>query len=300
MALSMVFGPIEGRSMRRSCPCFGRLHEHAAHWHANSAACAHFGKTREHLVGAFGGFHRQTCLPATTTACPTSNGPVACRQSNPMAISSRSRGDACTRPSAPSGTRIRGATSCAPDQVKAVLFEDLADPGQQVIVAAAKGRERPAARAHPRNRDAPATSDGRTSDPIKTTSRHPPARASRQNPADLADIDPVMRIPCDHGRVGGTTQREQYHSAARARGTDCAIANGTLPPPQMIASGPFRPRPERHAHRPPHSPRLRHRQRPLTVADEIDHLRHQRMRRRSAASVSTRSRNAPSPRNSVR
>ena len=58
-----------------------------------------------------------------------------------VAISARSRSDACTRPSVPSGISISGATSCAPSRRKPSSSNSIAHAGQQMVVAAAKRRD---------------------------------------------------------------------------------------------------------------------------------------------------------------
>ena len=77
----------------------------------------------------------------------------------------------------PSGIRIGGDIP-DPDHPKTVLFEDAADPGQQMIVAAAKR-----AQTRPRTRIVPQSSRisdsaGRSSVPMKIRSRQPSLRNS--------------------------------------------------------------------------------------------------------------------------
>jgi hypothetical protein len=69
-AASIVRGPIEGMSTRRSLSGLGRLDQDAGAAHAAS----HRGDSRQHLVGAFRPSIASTRFPATTAAWPTSNG----------------------------------------------------------------------------------------------------------------------------------------------------------------------------------------------------------------------------------
>ena len=97
----------------------GRLHQHAA---AGRARRGHWRASRRRARAS------GRCLPPPPPPAhafpppppPARHRTVRWRADNrsPSAISARSRSDGCTRPSVPSGTRISGATSCAPSRRK--------------------------------------------------------------------------------------------------------------------------------------------------------------------------------------
>ena len=123
------------------------------------------------------------------------------------------------------------------DHAKAVLLEDAADPGQQMIVAAAK-RRHDAGRC---TRSVPQSSRisdsaGRTSVPMKIRSRQPSLRNSFDRAAELPDRNPVMAEALDRRGIAGAAQREQHRRDA-ARGSESATANGIAPPPAITPTG---------------------------------------------------------------
>src|SRR5712691_8735342 len=112
---SIVCGPIEGRSNRRSCPCFGALTRTPTLSRRLIRPCRRSTAMRSSMLSVpSAASTAKTCLPATITPWPTSNAPVACSNASPWAISVWSRSEGWPWPSAPSGTRISGATSWGP------------------------------------------------------------------------------------------------------------------------------------------------------------------------------------------
>ena len=67
------------------------------------------------------------------------------------------------------------------DQAQALVLEQLAHAAQQMVIAAAIGGETRGSTLSPLRSGCTCHSDGRTNDPIKTTSLQPAARASRRN-----------------------------------------------------------------------------------------------------------------------
>src|SRR5580704_17660652 len=112
---SMVRGPIDGRSKRRSWPGFGALTRTPVPggvvtrpWRRRSAIRASIWSVPSAASTA------STWLLATTAACPTSKGPSAAINVMPRAMSLRSDADGWWWPSTPSGTKTSGATSRTP------------------------------------------------------------------------------------------------------------------------------------------------------------------------------------------
>src|SRR5262245_6751298 len=109
---STVCGPIEGRSNRRSCAGFGAFTRIPLPDLARRRPFARISATRESMASVpSAASTARMWRPATTTACPMSNFPAACRYSIPSAMSPRSTSDGCARPRVPAGIRISGATS---------------------------------------------------------------------------------------------------------------------------------------------------------------------------------------------
>ena len=106
-----------------------------------------------------------------------------------------------------------------PDHAEAVLFEDAADAGQQMIVAAPERRPDPAEHAN----GGPVEPDLRQRRPHQRADENQIAAvlAAKQfdGPADLADRDPVMAKARHGDRIAGALQREQHGiEAARDQG----------------------------------------------------------------------------------
>src|SRR5215470_12070291 len=118
-AASTVRAPTDGRSKRRSWVGFGALMRTPIFDGSASVPslrnCAMRASIRSVPSAASTAITR---LPATTTAWPTSKAPIAASSDWPTAMSARSRSEGAWRPSWPAGTRISGATSCAPTRRK--------------------------------------------------------------------------------------------------------------------------------------------------------------------------------------
>ena len=96
-----------------------RLDQHApASWSEQPSLRAQFGDALQHLVGALRGLDREHVVVGHDAACPMSNGPMAASSASARAISASSRSRRPLAPERPSGTRISGATSCAPTMRK--------------------------------------------------------------------------------------------------------------------------------------------------------------------------------------
>ena len=110
-----------------------------------------------------------------------------------------------------------GSDVLDPDHAKPVLFENAADPGQQMIVAAAEGG--PDAPEHAKR--APVQPDLRQRRPHQRADENQVAAILRakqlDRPADLADRNPVMAKARHRYRIASALQREQHRlDAARA------------------------------------------------------------------------------------
>ena len=208
-----------------------------------------------------------------------------------------------TRPSAPSGTRISGATSCAPSRRNPSCSTSWPTCRQQMIVAAAIRRRD--TRQHHQRREVGTQSARATAAPtIRSTPRRGSlaARARREELAELAEIKPVMRDsarprPDRRRRAAGTARTVRPRAA-----TESATASGRLPPPQIIASGASRLAAVGGAHASSSaSSRLTAMVNGRFPArmKSIDLARPAHRCRIRAATRSSRARNSPSPKNSA-
>ena len=187
---SIVRGPIDGRSKRRSWPGFGALTSTPTPCGARIRPLrAQFGDARQHLVGALRRLDREHMVgSATTTACPTSKRPDRAQHSSPRAMSARSRADGriCAKRAFRHQDFRRHLMRA--EQAEAVLLEHARHAGQQMIVAAIEMADRSAA--------APAAS-----------SRSRPINCVNGRPHHGADEDHVAaaflaREPQKRGRAG--------------------------------------------------------------------------------------------------
>ena len=126
---STVRGPIDGKSNRWSWPGFGAFTSTpTAGRSADAAVCTQLGNARQHLVRAFRRLHRQYALAGHHHSLPDIE--RAARAANirnrtqclARSLLRQRRRDRVRLP----GTRISGATSCAPSKTKSLFLEQLA------------------------------------------------------------------------------------------------------------------------------------------------------------------------------
>ena len=192
-------GPIAGRSKRRSCAGFGALTSTPTPAGARMRPLrAQFGDAREHAVGAFRRLDREHVAVGHDHRLPDIERSGGAQKSRARArcrlVARRRRARV---PSAPSGIRISGATSCAPSMRKPWSSNNPRDAGQQMIVAAAKGAHMRGNRLKVVQSSRTCASAGRNSVPMNTTSRQPSACAPARRTARPAREEPVMRIALD-------------------------------------------------------------------------------------------------------
>ena len=133
-------GPSVGRSKRRSCPLFGAFTSTPRPGLARMRPSARSRATRASNPSVPSMSSTPSTWPSTTiAACPISNGLSARNTSRPLAISAlASRVRSSARQTALRHQQIRRDILDA-DHPKTVFFQDAADAGQQMIVAAAEG-----------------------------------------------------------------------------------------------------------------------------------------------------------------
>ncbi len=141
-----------------------------------------------------------------------------------------------TPPRLARGSENAGRDLMRAEQAEAFLLEQLADAGQQMIVAAAQHAEH-ARQAPESGQIEPEVADARAQhgadeDDIAAAM----AAQLGGEPAELAEMDPGMRPGFDV-RAGEAAQREHHHAPAGARSAARATASGKAPPPQTMASG---------------------------------------------------------------
>ncbi len=189
----------------------GRLHQHAAAgFGANAPGLAQPRHARQQPVGALDVLDRTTCPSITTTAWPMSNGPERAEHLPPLG--DIGDGGGIGRGAGNVSLRHQNVGGDIPDadHPKTVLFEDAADPRQQMIVTAAKRRpdaaedaDRSPVQPDFRQRRAQQRAD---EDQVAA------ALAAEQfcGAAELPDRDPVMAEALDATGIAGAAEREQH------------------------------------------------------------------------------------------
>ena len=204
-APSTVRGPIVGRSKRRSWPLFGAFTSTPrARLGADTALAAQPRHARQQPVRALDVFHRRPHDRRSPRGLADVERAERAQHVPPLAMSAAALSSGAIAGDASFGHQQIRRDVLDPDHPKTVLFEDAADPGQQMIVAAAKRRTtcRPNTRTVPQSSRI-SDSAGRTSVPMKTRSRQFSAAKQFYRPADLADRNPVMAKSLDLHRIAG-------------------------------------------------------------------------------------------------
>ena len=224
---STVSGPMVGRSKRRSCCGFGALTSTPAPaGHADAALLPQ----RRRCGRASGRCprsprRRARDAPATTAACPMSNGPVAASSSSPRAMSARSPSVGRRLPSAPSAQQDLGRHLVGAEHAKALVLDHAGDAGQQVVVAAAKrarDARQPADRRQIEPEAEPEAAEGRAR---QRADEHEVAAAflaqQAEEAAERAEHDPVAGVALDladrQSRAARTSPRAGRAGSPRRR-----------------------------------------------------------------------------------
>ena len=198
----------------------GGLDQNAgAHRRADAAVAAQFRHARQHLVGAFRPFHRQHMIVGHDHGLADVEGTGGVEQrkaARDIGAVLLARHAGAERPG---GIDEFGRNLLRADQPEAMLLEQPADARLQMIVAAPEQPHAVAASAAtPARSGRICQSEGRTTEPIKATSRHPSCGCEPHETAKLADPGPMVRIGGDALRVGPSAQREQHDSPAAPHG----------------------------------------------------------------------------------
>ena len=144
-----------------------------------------------------------------------------------------------TCPSAPSCTRISGATSCAPSSRKPWSSEHPRHAGQQMIVATVEMADR--ARQHAQRCQIEIDQLTETRPHQRADEDHVAATfAPRQpqEPAELRHVRPSDADNSSHARDRPSRAGRTAPLRGRSSTKASATVNGKVPPPQMMATGP--------------------------------------------------------------
>ena len=212
---STVFGPIAGRSKRRSWPGLGAL--------TSTPTPARFGEPplaaqlrnpHEHIVGAFGGFQRYDMTIGDHRRLADIERPERANELEPV----------CNVGAITRRRRIAAERACRHDDFRrhlfdaddpqAALLEQGGDAGKQPVVAAAKD----ASDARHQPQRLPIEPDLREPRPQQRADKHslPATLGAREakEAARLSDGNPMVRVALDHFRISPAAHREHYRPAA--------------------------------------------------------------------------------------
>ena len=192
---SIVRGPIEGRSKRRSWPGFGALTKTPVPGLRRDAPeSAQLGDASEKIVGAFGGLDGEHVVVGNDGGLPNIERPERCDHMTRASISLQSRSEGWWRPRLAFGNENFGRHILDADDPQAAAFGNSGYAGNKPVVAAAIGADQ--------------SRHGLDRLPIETKlrNRRPQHRADEQDlaaafgpcqtekSARLPDRDPMMSV----------------------------------------------------------------------------------------------------------